>query len=212
MSHVTFNLRRQQYKHFWRTNDRIIAGQLRVIGEDGKQVGILGKDEALRKAQEAGLDLVEIAPTAKPPVAKIIDFTKFKYQQEKKEREERKKEKKGTTLKEIWLRPFIAEGDYRVRLERIREFLGENAKVRITVKSKRRIDKTEPLYKILRKIVEDLKEISRVEQEPKMLGRQLVTILAPYHAKEKNEEDKNENQKVGSPPIQSDSEGESPAP
>lgn len=192
MSHVTFNLRKRQTKQFWRTNERIMAGQLRVISEDGKQVGILERNEALAKAQQAGLDLVEIAPTAKPPVARIIDFTKFKYQQEKKERDQRKKEKKGTTLKEIWLRPFIAEGDYQVRLGKIREFLGEGAKVRIAVKSKRRIDKTEPLYKILRRIIEDLRDVGRVEQEPKMFGRQLITTLTPSRGK--NEESKNKDE------------------
>lgn len=204
-------MRKRQIKQFWRTNDRITARQLRVIGEDGKQIGILSRDEALGKARETGLDLVEIAPTAQPPVAKIIDFAKFKYQEEKKERAERKREKKGTVLKEIWLSPFIAKGDYQVRLEKIREFLGGGAKVRIAIKSKRRIDKTEPLYKILKRLAADLKGISRVEQEPKMLGRQLVTIISPFKRGGKNEENKNESTKVSTSPLQSDSDGENSA-
>lgn len=210
MLRFTFNLRRgrQQNQRNWKTNERIFARELRVIGPDGKQIGILKREEALDKARGANLDLVEIAPNANPPVVKIIDFTKFKYIEEKKAREERKKEKKGTAIKEIWFTPLIGQGDYRVRLGRVREFLAEHEKVRIVVKPKRRLPKNDPLYRVLERVLEDIKEIAKVEQEPKMLGRQLVTLVAPVA---KKHEDKNENQKNSNSPVQSDSGGEDPA-
>lgn len=158
-----------------------------MIGPDGKQIGILTREEALTKAQQEGLDLVEIAPHANPPVVKVIDYTKFRYEQEKKNREERKKEKKGTVLKEVWFRPLIAEGDYQTRLERVNEFLGMGAKVRITVKPKRRLDNTSPLYRVIERVITDLAEVSRVEQEPKMLGKQLMTLLTPHKGGKKED-------------------------
>ena len=124
----------KQKKTFWRVNQNIRSHELRVIDAEGKQIGVLSLREALEKAAEAGLDLVEIAPTAKPPVAKIIDFAKFRYQQEKKEKEFRRKEKKGSEQKEVWLTPFIGESDYDVRLERVKEFLGNGNKVRVVVR------------------------------------------------------------------------------
>lgn len=202
MSHVTFNLRRVQQNKIWfRKNELIRAETLRVIGPDGKQVGILSKAEALAKAHEAGLDLVEIAPNASPPVAKIINYTKFAYVQEKKAKEERKKQKKGEHLKEIWLTPFMAQNDYETRLERIREFLGESAKVRITIRPKRRLPNVQPLYRMMRKALENLKEISRVEQEPKLLGRQLVAVISPIRGERNNEENKNESPQISTPPV-----------
>lgn len=203
----------QQNKIWFRKNELIRAETLRVIGSDGKQVGILPKAEALAKAKEAELDLVEIAPNANPPVAKIIDYTKFAYVQEKKAKEERKKQKKGEQLKEIWLTPFMAANDYETRLERIREFLGEGAKVRVTIRPKRRLPNVQPLYGMMRKALENLKEISRVEQEPKLLGRQLVAIISPVKGEVKNEETKNKNEssQISTPPVQSDSGGEDSA-
>lgn len=186
-------MRKGPQNQFWRRNEQIWAQALRVIGPDGKQVGILSRDEALKKAQELSLDLVEVVPKANPPVAKIINFSKFLYAQEKKAREERKKEKKGTQLKEMWLRPFIAENDYGVRISRIKEFLAEGAKVRITIKPKSRIFNTKPLYNVMGKVLGDVSEIARVEQEPKMLGKQLMCIITQikkgkeleYHENEK---------------------------
>lgn len=159
---------------------------MRVIGPDGRQIGILSRGEALKKAQEEDLDLVEIAPHAQPVVARIIDFDKFLYDQEKKARVERRKQKKGEQLKEIWLTPFIAKNDYLVRVGRIKEFLGEGAKVRIAIKPKRRLPDTKPLFLVMAKAIEELKEVSRVEQPPKMLGRQLVALVSPVKKKEVN--------------------------
>lgn len=164
---------------FWRINERIQATRLRVIGPDGKQIGILSREEAIAKSQEQELDLVEIAPHANPPVVKIIDFTKFKYEQEKKAREERKKEKRGTTIKEVWFRPLIAQGDYQTRFEKVADFLAEGAKVRVTVKPKRRLDNTSPLYRIIGRVITDSVEIAKIEQSPRLLGKQLVMLLSP---------------------------------
>lgn len=171
---------RRSKKQFWRANQNIRAPKLRVIGPDGKQLGIFSLSEALKKTEEEGLDLVEIAPQARPPVAKIIDFAKFRYQQEKKEREQRVKEKKGSEQKEIWLTPFMADNDYQVRLERIKEFLKEGHKVRVTVRFKgRQMGHKEFGYEQAGRVVQDTKEMAAVDQEPKFLGRQLVMTLTP---------------------------------
>jgi translation initiation factor IF-3 len=129
--------KRQDSKKFYRTNDRIFATSLRVLDSEGKQIGILDKNQALERAREEGLDLVEIAPMAKPPVARIIDFKKFLYQEEKKKREEKRKAKVSET-KEVRLGPFIEEHDLNVMVGRVREFLTNNDKVRLVVRFKGR--------------------------------------------------------------------------
>lgn len=191
-------------KSYWRINENIQANQLRVIGPDGKQLGIFSVREALDKAREAELDLVEIAPQAKPPVAKIIDFTKFKYQQEKKEREQKLKERKGAEQKEIWLTPFMAENDFQVRLSRIKEFLEDGSRVRITVKfTGRQMGHKEFGYDIVNKVTGETKDIAKANGQPKFLGRQLMFTLSPYKGQatkqegDQNEENKTENQEVG---------------
>lgn len=205
----------QQNKIWFRKNELIRAETLRVIGLDGKQVGILTRAEALNRAKDVELDLVEIAPNAKPPVARIINYTKFLYEQEKKAKEERKKQKKGEQMKEIWLTPFMAANDYETRLERVREFLTDSAKVRVTIRPKRRLSNFQPLYVMMRKALTDLSEVSRIEQEPKLLGRQLVAIISPVKGELKNEEnkeDKNQNEEVSEPSVQSDGRGQDSSP
>lgn len=166
---------------FWRINQNINASELRVIGPDGHQLGLFSKAEALVKADEFGLDLVEIAPTAKPPVARIIDFAKFKYQQDKKEREAKLKEKRGTEQKEIWLTPFMADNDYNVRLNRIKEFLSDGFKVRVTIKfTGRQMAHQEFGYALAKKVVADTIDGSKLDGDPKFLGRQLMMTLSPY--------------------------------
>ncbi|MEK7182633.1 MAG: translation initiation factor IF-3 [Patescibacteria group bacterium] len=172
-------MRRGIQRSFWRKNEQIRADTLRVIGPDGKQVGILTREVALKRARELSVDLVEIAPNATPPVTKIVDYTKFLYEQEKKEREQRKKQKKGEQLKEVWFTPFIATNDYEVRLAKVKEFLEEGAKVRITIRPKRRLFDTRPLYTVMGRVLAHLTEIARVEQQPKMLGRQLIGVVTP---------------------------------
>lgn len=167
-------------KTFWRTNLGISAQTLRVISSDGKQLGVFSKDEALQKAEKEGLDLVEIAPGAKPPVAKIINFAKFKYQQDKKDREAKLAERKGSEIKEIWLTPFMADNDYKVRFGRIKEFLITGFKVRIAIKfTGRQLAHKEFGYELAKRVVNDAKDISRIDSEPKFLGRQLLLTITP---------------------------------
>lgn len=167
-------------KTFWRTNQNIQANKLRVLDAEGKQLGIFSRDEAFKLAEEEGLDLVEIAPKAKPPVAKIIDFTKFKYQQEKKEREARRKEKKGSEQKEVWLTPFMGNNDYETKLEKIKEFLKEGSKVRVVVKFRgQQMGHKEFGYKLVDRVSTDTKGQAALDQEPKFFGRQLMFMLSP---------------------------------
>lgn len=184
-------------KTYWRINQNIQAEKVRVIGPDGKQLGIFSVSEALTEAEKEGLDLVEIAQHATPPVVKIIDFAKFRYQQEKKEREARKKEKKGRESKEVWLTPFIGANDYQTRLEKIREFLTEGSKVRVVVRFKgNQMSRKQFGYEVSGKVVKDVQDIGGVDQEPKFLGRQLIMTLTPVKKQKVNEE--NEEKKIQS--------------
>lgn len=198
-------------KTFNRINHQIRASKLRVIDQKGKQIGILPLPEALRKAQAANLDLVEIAPKAVPPVAKLIDFKKFRYLEEKRKKKEKKK--KGGETKGIRLTPFIAEGDFNVRVKRAKEFLGQGNKIRVEIRFKgRQLARRNAGYELLGKFTKALADDAKIEQEPKWLGRSFVATLTPVKRatlktkeKGKNEEkeSKNENQKVSGPPVQS---------
>lgn len=169
---------------YWRINERIQAQTLRVIGPDGKQLGVFSKEEALKKATEMELDLVEIAPSAKPPVAKIVDYAKFRYQQDKKDREAKLKEKKGSEQKEIWFTPFMADNDYQVRLSRVKEFLEDGYKVRIAVRfTGRQLSHREFGYEIAGRVTSDTKEMSRIDSPPKFIGRQLLMTITPVKGK-----------------------------
>ncbi len=177
---------------FYRTNQYINAEKVRVIDEKGKQIGILDSRQALAKAQEAKLDLVEVAPKAKPPVCKIIDFKKFKYLQAKKKQEEKKKCRK-TELKEVRLTLFIAENDLNFRIKKIEKFLKEGHKVKINLRFKgRQITKKEIGYSLLKKVIEKISPFSRVETEPKIIGRRLETTLVPEKGN-KNEKEQTKN-------------------
>lgn len=165
-------------KKIYRLNQRIFASELRVVDHEGKLIGVMPKFEALKIAQEQELDLVEIAPKAKPPVAKIIDFNKFLYQQKKKQKDEKKKSKASET-KEVRLGPFMSENDLATVTKRAREFLTEGHKLRIVLKFKgRQIVHPEFGHKITRKLTESLSDISKIERASKFEGRQLVTILS----------------------------------
>ena len=192
--------KRQENRKFYRVNERIFSSTLRVLESGGKQLGIFSKFEALSKARELGLDLVEIAPNAKPPVAKIIDFKKFLYQEEKKKKEEKKKSKRSET-KELRLGPFMNEHDLMVVLRKARGFLGDGNKVKFVVKfAGRQITHPEFGERILEKTIEFLSGVSKIEREKHFEGRQLIVILSPArsgvqslktevkNAKEKNKE------------------------
>lgn len=146
------------------------------MDEAGKQIGVVSKLEALQKAKEAGIDVVEIAPNAKPPVAKLIDFKKFKYQEAKKERENRKSQK-NVGVKEIRLRPFIGVHDFNTRLARGKEFLGEGNQLKLSVFFKgREITRKEFGYQVVKRYIEQLSSI-KVVREPHMEGRTLVAMV-----------------------------------
>jgi translation initiation factor IF-3 len=150
-----------------------------VIGAQGEQLGILTIDQALAKALETGLDLVEISPTAKPPVCKIMDYGKFKYD-EKKRQAQAKKKQVVVQIKEIKLRPRTDEHDYDFKLRNVRRFLEEGNKSKLTIMFRgREIVHKEIGQKILIKVVEELKDVAIVEQTPRMEGRQMFMILAP---------------------------------
>jgi translation initiation factor IF-3 len=152
---------------------------VRCIGPNGEQLGILPIEQALRMAQENGFDLVEVSPLAKPPVCKIMDYGKFKYT-EKKQQNEAKKKQVVVQLKEIKLRPRTEEHDYEVKIKKIREFLEEANKARVTVMFRgREITHRELGQKVLERVVTDLKEVAVIEAAPRMEGRQMFMILAP---------------------------------
>jgi len=177
---------------YWLIDERIKSPELRVIGADGKQLGILKKEEALKSARDLGLTLVEIAPLAKPPVAKIVDFGKFRYQEEKKQKKEALKTK-GSELKEIRFSPFIAESDYNTRLKRVKEFLSDKNKVKVTVVFRgQQMNSKKFGYDILKKVFENLGANIAVDMEPKFLGRHLVTIISPVNKPVLKKEEKND--------------------
>lgn len=183
--------RKSNDKRFYRRNEYINALSLRVLDQDGKQIGVLSKFEALKKARELSLDLVEIAPSAKPPVAKIVDFNKFLYQEEKKKKEEKKKSKTSGT-KEIRLGPFMGGHDLGVMIGRGREFLTNGDKIRLVVKFKgRQITHPEFGRKIMQQVVDALSDISKVEREPHFEGKQYIGILS-FERKRQHEEKKDQ--------------------
>jgi translation initiation factor IF-3 len=150
-----------------------------VIGKDGEMVGVLTRDEALALAEEDGLDLVEIQPQADPPVCKIMDFGKFKFEQQKKANEAKKKTKQ-VEIKEIKFRPVTDEGDYQIKLRNMRRFLEEGDKVKVTIRFKgREMAHTELGEAMVKKIAADILEEAVIEQYPRMEGRLMVMMVAP---------------------------------
>lgn len=162
-----------------RINREIRADKLRVVSETGEQLGVMSLRDALTKAEEAGLDLVEIAPTAKPPVAKIIDYGKFRYHQQKKEKDS-KKAQVQIRVKEVKLKPNIDTHDFQTKVKHARDFLIKGNKVRVSIMFRGRemlhIDLGE---KVVREFCNDLSDISTVESPPKMMGRTITTVLSP---------------------------------
>src|ERR1700761_6188360 len=162
-----------------RTNRRIRARELRVIGPEGEQLGVLQLETALAKAAEFGLDLVEVSPMAKPPVCKIMDYGRFKYE-EKKRASEAKKKQVVVHLKEVKMRPKTEEHDYEFKVRNVKRFLEEGNKARVTIMFRgREITHKELGSAILDEVVKDVKEVGVVEQMPRMEGRQMFMILAP---------------------------------
>ncbi len=162
-----------------RVNDRIRAEEIRLIGADGENIGVISPARALEMAEEAGLDLVEISPNATPPVCKIMDFGKYKYEQQKREAEARKKQK-TIEVKEVKFRPGTDTHDYEVKMRNVLKFLEGGDKVKITLRFRGREMAHQNLGRdLLERIAGDVEGVGRVENMPKMEGRQMIMIIGP---------------------------------
>jgi translation initiation factor IF-3 len=150
-----------------------------LVDEEGEQVGIVSIQDALRRAEDAGLDLVEVTAKAKPPVCKIMDYGKYLYQQQKKKHEAKKKQKQ-VQVKEVKFRPGTEEGDYQVKLRNLMKFLDKGDRVKVTIWFRgREITHKELGLKMLERVRDDIQEVATVEQMPKMEGRQMQMMVAP---------------------------------
>ncbi|MBS0622929.1 MAG: translation initiation factor IF-3 [Verrucomicrobia bacterium] len=162
-----------------RTNRQIRAPKVRLIDEEGKLVGVVFRDEALRMAEEANLDLVEVVPNSVPPVCKIIDYGKFRYDQQKREKES-KKAQHHIKVKEIKVKPNIDEHDFQTKLRKARDFVEKGLKVRITCMFRgRQVAHPEVGQRVVEKMVQDLDDIAALEAPVKFLGRTISTVVAP---------------------------------
>ncbi|HPB76057.1 MAG TPA: translation initiation factor IF-3 [Chromatiaceae bacterium] len=162
-----------------RVNREITALEVRLIDAEGQQVGVLRTREALERAEEEGMDLVEIVPNVEPPVCRLMDFGKFLFEQKKKRAEARKNQKQ-VEIKEIKFRPGTEEGDYQVKLRNLTRFLNEGDKAKVTMRFRGREHAHRDLgLELLQRVEKDLAEISIIEQQPQMEGRQMVMVLGP---------------------------------
>lgn len=166
-------------------NEDIRAREVRLIGVDGQQVGVVSKNEALRKAADADLDLVLLSPNAKPPVARIMDYGKFRFEQQKKAKENRKNQK-VMAVKEIRLSPTIEGNAFDTKLKHVRKFLTKGAKVRVSIRFRGRAITHKELGKqVLEKMADEASDLSNVVTKPKMEGRSMFLMLAPLSEKDK---------------------------
>ncbi len=170
-------------------NENIRAREVRLINAEGEQVGVVSRNEALRQASDAGLDLTLISPNAKPPVAKILDYGKYRFEQQKKLKESRKNSKQ-VSVKEIRLSPAIEGNDFETKLKHARKFLEkEGAKVRVSIRFRgRAITHKELGQQVLEKMAEETSDIAVVTSRPKMEGRQMFLMLSPKSDKDKNKQ------------------------
>ncbi len=166
-----------------RVNDRIRVPEVRLVGPNGEQVGIVRIDDALRLAQESDLDLVEVAPTARPPVCKLMDYGKFKYETAQKARETRRNQT-NTVIKEMKLRPKIDAHDYETKKGHVVRFLKEGDKVKITIMFRGREQHRPELgFRLLQRLAGDVEELGFVESSPKQDGRNMIMVLGPHKKK-----------------------------
>jgi translation initiation factor IF-3 len=162
-----------------RVNEDIRVPQVRLIDQDGEMIGVMSARDALLRAYDAGMDLLEISPNAVPPVCKITDYGKYKYEQQKKANEARKKQK-VVELKEVKVRPNIDDHDYDVKMRQMKTFIGEGDKVKVTLRFRGREMAHQDLgIKVLERIRGDLGETIKVEQMPRLENRQMIMVLAP---------------------------------
>lgn len=163
----------------YRRNDEIRVPEVRVIGEDGEQLGVMNTRQALLSASEQGLDLIEISPAATPPVCKLVDFGKFQYEVKKKQQEAKKKQT-VIQVKEVKFRPITEDHDFKFKLKHIERFITDGDKAKITVRFKgREITHPEGGHEMCARIIQELGELVQVEQPPKLEGRQLIMVLVP---------------------------------
>ncbi|PHK94651.1 translation initiation factor IF-3 [Pseudoroseomonas rhizosphaerae] len=162
-----------------RVNEDIRVPQVRLIDQDGEMLGVMSAREALLRAYEVGMDLLEISPNAVPPVCKILDYGKYKYEQQKKANEARKKQK-IVEIKEIKVRPNIDDHDYEVKMRAAKSFIEEGDKVKVTLRFRGREMAHQDLgVKVLERIRTELAEMAKVEQMPRLENRQMIMVLAP---------------------------------
>jgi translation initiation factor IF-3 len=174
--------RRPPERDTTRVNERIRVPEVRVIGEDGKQIGVMRTDDALRMAQERDLDLVEVAPEARPPVTRILDYSKYRYEQSQKQKQARKHQQQ-ITVREIKFRPKIAEHDYATKKGHVERFLRNKDKVKITIMFRgREVTHPERGVMILDRLAEELRSLAIVEQRPTQDGRNMTMMLGPSKA------------------------------
>lgn len=187
-------MKEDRIKKFYQLNQYIRADQLRVIDAQGEQLGVISKDEALFKAKQQNLDLVLVAEKAQPPVAKIIDFKKFQYQQAKKEKQSQTK--KTPEQKEIRFTPFIAKNDFDIRIRRAKEFLNKGGRVKLTVKFKgRELSRKNFGFELLIRATAALADLAKTISEPKFSGRILGVNLVPISKTKKSQDEKQVNEK-----------------
>jgi translation initiation factor IF-3 len=181
--------RRPPERDTTRINERIRVPEVRLIGEDGEQVGVVSRDEALRYAQSKDLDLVEVAAEARPPVVRVLDYSKYKYEQEQKAKAARKHQKQ-VTVREIKLRPKIAENDYETKRGHVIRFLEHSDRVKVTIMFRGR-ETTHPERgeALLMRLADDVAELGTIEQRPSLDGRNMTMLLSPTRAREEGDHD-----------------------
>lgn len=160
-------------------NEQITIREVRLIDEEGNNIGVVSTEDARQRAERAGLDLVEVSPTASPPVCKILDYGRYKYEMQKRQNEARKKQK-TIDVKEIKMRPNIDDHDYNVKMKAIHKFLAEGDKVKVTMRFRGREMAHQDIgQKLLERVREAVAEEAKVESSPKMEGRQMIMVIAP---------------------------------
>jgi translation initiation factor IF-3 len=180
--------RRPPERDTTRINERIRVPEVRLIGDDGQQVGVMKTDEALRYAQQRDLDLVEVAPEARPPVCRVLDYSKYKYEQEQKAKAARRHQKQ-VTVREMKMRPKIATNDYETKKGHVLRFLKGQDRVKITIMFRgREMTHPERGEQLLMRLAEDVAEYGLIEQRPSQDGRNMTMVLAPTKAKADEEE------------------------
>ncbi|MGI9435648.1 MAG: translation initiation factor IF-3 [Geminicoccaceae bacterium] len=166
-------------KEEYRINESIEAQQVRLVDADGEMAGVVELPDALEKALDAGLDLVEVSPNANPPVCKILDYGKFKYEAQKKANAARKKQR-VIEVKEIKMRPNIDDNDYNTKMRKVHAFLDEGDKVKVTMRFRgRELAHQDIAMRVLNRVRDEVGETAKIEQFPRMEGRQMIMIMAP---------------------------------